>query len=373
MNNIIAIREKSTVEADKCFSSFMRKTESVINERSKVAPSEYRKLGGRKLEDVVVKLMKELAESYLFDPNKITLVSGQYFPDIVAETFYGVEVKTTEKNHWTSTGSSIIESTRISDVENIYLLFGKLGGPIPEFRCKPYGECMSDIAVTHSPRYLIDMELGLNDTIFAKMGTTYDKFREDPNSIEKVRAYYRRNRKTMPWWIGNNEEESTQRFSVRLWNDSSTREENSELIAKALILFPEILDKRPNYANIALWLCTKYSILLYNTRDVFSASGKVDMIDGRLLKSPIPHVISNYTNNSVLIQSFLTSRIGEINEELRVFRPDLYGRNDIFEFWLKFTDDKIQRLIHANGISDDIPFVEWFKRGSILSIKKKYM
>jgi len=61
--------------------------------------------------------------------NQIELVSGQKFPDIVAyinqNKAFGVEVKTTKQKKWKSTGSSIFEGTRVPNVENIYLLFGK--------------------------------------------------------------------------------------------------------------------------------------------------------------------------------------------------------------------------------------------------------
>lgn len=91
------------------------------------------------------------------------LVSGHVFPDIILhECNYGVEIKSTQKDAWTSTGSSIVESSRSEKANRIYLLFGKLGGE-PEFRCKPYQQCLSNIAVTHAPRYLIDMNLRTND------------------------------------------------------------------------------------------------------------------------------------------------------------------------------------------------------------------
>lgn len=70
------------------------------------------------------------------------------------------------------------------------LVIGKLGGNPPEFRCRPYQEVLSDIAVTHSPRYLINMELQHGETIFDKMNTTYDEFRTTENNIAKVREYY---------------------------------------------------------------------------------------------------------------------------------------------------------------------------------------
>jgi hypothetical protein len=50
-------------------------------------------------------------------------------------------------------------------VEDIYVLFAKMGGKYPEFLCRPYQEVMCDIAVTHSPRYLIDMKLEAGETI----------------------------------------------------------------------------------------------------------------------------------------------------------------------------------------------------------------
>ena len=127
--------------------------------------------------------MKELCGRTPFRVEEIRLVSAQYFPDIIAEKYYGVEVKSTKENHWTSTGSSIVESTRDKNVENIYMLFGKLGGKTAEFKCRPYEDCLSDIAVTHSPRYLINMELTKEQTIFSKMGVAYDQLRNAPDSI----------------------------------------------------------------------------------------------------------------------------------------------------------------------------------------------
>lgn len=85
-----------------------------------------------------------------------------------------------------------MESTRDKNVENIYMLFGKLGGKTAEFKCRPYEDCLSDIAVTHSPRYLINMELTKEQTIFSKMGVAYDQLRNAPDSIEIVRKYYRK-------------------------------------------------------------------------------------------------------------------------------------------------------------------------------------
>ena len=136
--NIITVRNRNLQKADEAFADFMFMLESYLNEKAAAIPGTY---CGRTP----------------FRVEEIRLVSAQYFPDIIAEKYYGVEVKSTKENHWTSTGSSIVESTRDKNVENIYMLFGKLGGKTAEFKCRPYEDCLSDIAVTHSPRYLINM------------------------------------------------------------------------------------------------------------------------------------------------------------------------------------------------------------------------
>lgn len=155
--NIITVRNRNLQKADEAFADFMFMLESYLNEKAAAIPGTYCDCKSKELENVVVNVMKELCGRTPFRVEEIRLVSAQYFPDIIAEKYYGVEVKSTKENHWTSTGSSIVESTRDKNVENIYMLFGKLGGKTAEFKCRPYEDCLSDIAVTHSPRYLINM------------------------------------------------------------------------------------------------------------------------------------------------------------------------------------------------------------------------
>ena len=148
-------------------------------------------------------IVKELAHTYNLDEKAIQLNKRQAFPDIVAGEAYGVEVKQTKEDRWSSTGSSIVESTRSKGIDRIYLLFGKMGGN-PEFKCRPYEECMEDIAVTHSPRYRINMELEPGQTIFDKMKISYEELRKKEDIIEPVRVYYKKraqekSKKEMPW------------------------------------------------------------------------------------------------------------------------------------------------------------------------------
>ena len=137
-NNIIAIRKIDIQKANEAFANLMEKTERILNVDSINEPNKYKNISPSKLEHLSAEKIKEACFETPFCPENIILVSGQKFPDIITEKYYGVEVKSTQSNSWTSTGSSIIESTRDELVENIYMLFGKLGGNPPEFKCRPY-------------------------------------------------------------------------------------------------------------------------------------------------------------------------------------------------------------------------------------------
>ena len=140
--NIIAIRKRDILMANAAFDDFMNLTEKCLNDKVRGDHTLYKDCDGTKMEKVALSALQEVAPQTPFRPEEIKLVSGAKFPDIQAERYYGVEVKTTKSNSWKSIGSSIVESTRIEDVSMIYMLFGKLGGEFAEFRCKPYAKCL---------------------------------------------------------------------------------------------------------------------------------------------------------------------------------------------------------------------------------------
>lgn len=225
---------------------------------------------GSLIEHDVYEAMKVCAIGTPFE-NSITLVSGYKFPDIVAKDCFGVEVKSTQQNHWTSTGSSILETTRVPDVGKIYLTFAKLAKPI-QFLSKPYEECLSDIAVTHYPRYRINMCLKDGETIFEKIGIPYEELCKMANPVVPVSKYYRNQLKDGEylWWLGDGDEiDSPPR--IKAWNALSDTE-RIEFTVQGFVQFPEVFASK--YNNFAFWLILNYSILTYNTRDIFSASGQ---------------------------------------------------------------------------------------------------
>ena len=145
------------MQDDRAFEELLAKVIDFMNQEALKFPEMYTGLLGSKLEDKVVEVLQQCAVGTCFE-DQIVKYSGQRFPDIVIGGYYGVEVKTTKANHWKSTGSSVAEGTRVENVERIYLLFGKMCEPVC-FVCKPYEECLSEVVVTHSPRYLVDMNL----------------------------------------------------------------------------------------------------------------------------------------------------------------------------------------------------------------------
>lgn len=211
------------------FRMLMHKTDEYLNKLANSCESYFQGKNGKNLEEEVFRAMKENAVGTSFE-NSIMLVSGARFPDIVAKRMYGVEVKSTIANHWTSIGSSILESTRIDGIERIFLTFGKLGSPV-RFLSRPYEECLSGIAVTHYPRYQIDMRLKQGETIFDKMGVTYDELRKMENPVIPVSQFYRS--RLGPgerlWWATNDTNAECAPATVRLWSALPKEQKNHML------------------------------------------------------------------------------------------------------------------------------------------------
>lgn len=326
--NIIQIRQRDIHAANEAFSDFMSKTENYLNEKALSTKGLYQQCSGTELETVALGALHEIAPSTPFRKEDILLVSGAKFPDIQAGVYYGVEVKSTKTDSWTSTGSSIVESTRIKEVESIYMLFGKLGGEHAEFRCRPYEQCLSNIAVTHSPRYLIDMNL--EDTVFDKMKVEYNTFRllEETEKIAKVRDYYKKvyaakgKGKTyqMPWWMGGDDSDQSSSIMIRFYRDLEV-ELKQEIVARMFVLFPELFSNSGNkYKRASLWMCSRYSVIDNCMRDKFTAGGKVDNVGGVEFEHPVPQIINTLYASKDAILSLLNN-------------PDAALVADINDFW----------------------------------------
>lgn len=360
-HNIIAIRKRDITLAHEAFVSLMAKTEMILNNEARINPKGYKSLTSSTLEPCAVDKIKMACADSPFDANEVQLISGQRFPDIVANQYYGIEVKSTKEDHWTSTGSSIVETTRVENVDDIYMLFGKLGGDIPQFKCRPYQDVLYDIAVTHSPRYLINMELEKENTIFSKMGTTYDSFRQSANNISLVREYYRKKaeekkKQEMPWWITSENIEKPHSFNIKLWNSLEIYEKR-ELQAKCMILFPEALNPARNmtkYYNTTLWLCSYNQVVNPNIRDLYSAGGKITHVNGKRLDAPVAQVFNIIVDYADEIKAMLLHPSNELYDMIKEYNKELLKYDNMFEGWMK----QCEKFADANNV----PLADWIKQ-----------
>ena len=320
------------------FRQLMVKTDVMLNSEAIGREEYYKGRNGTKLEEDVCDALARCAVHTPFE-GTIQLVSGVSFPDIVANNFYGVEVKSTNKNHWKSIGSSILESTRDQNVERIFLTFGKLGAPIA-FKSRPYEECLAGISVTHYPRYQIDMELSEGETIFDKMGVPYDELRKMDNPVAPVSRYYKKKLKQGEslWWTDSDVEETVAPPTVRLWSAITPIEKNYYTV-QGYALFPEILghNSTKKYQRYALWLATNCGVINTNIRDQFSAGGRVDIVTPKGVFEKVPAVFGRIDRyKDLLIDTLLST-----NEMV------------LKEYWehLDISDNRLLQWCHLSALS----------------------
>lgn len=309
------ISRNTQIEFDE-FEKLVTNTVAFLNQDASERPAYYLQRDGRKLELDVKNAMDIVAKGTEFE-DTIELIGGQKFPDIVAKRIYGVEVKSTTQNHWNTIGNSVLESTRVENVEFVYLLFGKLAEPI-EFRAKKYQDCIPEVIVTHYPRYKIDMELSPGETIFDKMGTDYNVLRLMDDPIKPISTYYKNQLKPGDslWWIDSSIEsvEKPVHLSIRWFRNLDT-ETKEELTVFALTRFPEIFrsGNHTKYERLSLYLLQHHSIITSNIRDSFSARGKVTINTKEQIYDNIPRVYKHVqTYHLQIIQALDTFPLDQV-------------------------------------------------------------
>jgi len=305
-----------------------------LNDDAAKRSSYYLTRNAQLLEDDVKDVLDITAKGTNFE-GTIKKISGLRFPDIVAAKYYGVEVKSSKDEKWITLGGSVNESTRVEDVERIFLTFGKLTNPI-EFRSRPYEDCLSDVVVTHYPRYKIDMNLPNGKTIFDKMKIPYDALRLSADPVGHIVSYYKSQLKDGEslWWTGKatkDEHIEVDSMKIRLWRTLST-EEKRELMASGFAYFPVLLsNSSTKYEQLSLWLMIQYNVISTSMRDSFSAGGRgeIPTASGRVEK--VPRAILNIFENRAAIASYILNTDESIlRETWRVKRID----NDRIGQWI---------------------------------------
>ncbi len=293
------------------FQTLMRNSTNHLNDLTINKPNYFLNTSAKNVEKIVYEAMKYSAEGTPFE-GTIELVSGHKFPDIIAGKYYGTEVKSTQLNKWDGFGNSIFEGTRVTNIDRIYITFGKMSSPI-EFKSKPYEECISGIVVDHSPRYHIDMKIQEKKvkTIFEVLGISYDDFRRLPNT-KQVELIATKSRESLKdgeslWWSQNNKDKIFDQ-KLKLFSTLSLSEKE-RITAKALGLFPELLgfSNRNKYNRFLMWLVTENNIVTGNVRDSFSSGGQINFTLKSGLTIRVPAVLGRLVKYKDLIVETINS------------------------------------------------------------------
>lgn len=264
----------------------------------------------------------------------------QTFPDIIVWPF-GIEAKSTISDSWVSTGNSIVETTRVPGLKSIYMFFRKQDkSGVCDIKFRPYEGCLSDIVVTHSPRYKINMELGQNDNIFKKMGVDYATFCKSDN-IKIAKDYYRSTLKKGEelWWIDHSEDAGITPV-IKNYSDLDEADQKKFKI-EARVYFPEIfVTSTRKYVKVALHLLQNYQATCSSMRDIFSAGGQEMIILQGGKKEKVPKVLYHLYNDAREIRKFIEKVDRSILS--KAWGIEVGKKADVEKAWLSLLDKQMK-------------------------------
>lgn len=259
------------------FRDFVEKVCQMLEEISRTNPRQIAACkNGEDFEACVVEAVHATLEKHGITANVYYTPGGHAFPDIVIEfpsgERYGIEVKSSSSStskSWKINGNSVLGSTK-ENVIDTYIIFGKTAIGNQGFRFKRYEEAVANVAVTHSPRYAIDMDIAPDETFFVKSGLSYRQISESNDPIGLITAYFK-SQGQRAWWLSD----STP-AAIRMFSDLSSSERNT-LIGYCFAHFPEVFSNSQNkFSRCAMWLATEHSIVSSSLRDNFSAGGRFE-------------------------------------------------------------------------------------------------
>lgn len=255
-------------------------------------PDDYEK-SGENFEPCVKKAVDvALGEMGLDDTVDYTS-GGHGFPDIVLVgtdgNKYGIEVKSssaTTGNTWRINGNSVLGSTREPGIQKNIIIFGKVRRENSLFRAKEYEKCIANVVVTHSPRYLIDLDIDEGNSFFDKSNLTYSEISESDQPIKLITDYFLSIGQTA-WWLAESTPAAIQMFG------SLERVEQAKLMGYAFAHFPEIFSNSgTKFYRYMSWLASEKSIIDPALRDRFTAGGKADVELEGVIYTKLPRVFT---------------------------------------------------------------------------------
>lgn len=279
------------------------------------------------------------------------------FPDVIIKTPYGnwgIEVKSSKSKNWETLGGSINESTKVSGLNEIFILFGKNINNRVHVRIKEFSRCVKSVAVTHSPRYLIDMEIDNGKDIFSLLNTTYQSVCNHNQPFDIFKEYFKekaRRSNTKFWFLSDDENErSSETYQELEWKffNQLSAEERIELISEAIILYPLDLFgySTARYGNSNLFFLGR-NVVSNSMRDIFSAGGKV-LIDGELASK----------RYQLLLKDEILHKISELlNSEPTIEMKNRYQTNDSYIIrceWIKAITQALESMLEQENVKNKI-------------------
>lgn len=261
------------------FAIFVEQVSHALEQMSQHTPRHIASCNtGEKFEACVVEAVQTVVDA-AYPGAVVHYTAGSHaFPDIVVEfdvvERYGIEVKSSSSTSraWKINGNSVLGSTK-ENVLDTYIIFGKTAMGHQSFRYKRYEDAVANVGVTHSPRYIIDMDIAPTETFFAKSGLSYHEISESDNPIGLIVDYFRR-QGHQAWWLG---EDRVAPAIIRMFGTLSPGEKEDH-ISYCFAHFPEVLSSgQKKYYRSALWLTLERSVVSTSLRDNFSASGRVTL------------------------------------------------------------------------------------------------
>ncbi len=228
------------------------------------------------------------------------------FPDVLVNGF-GVEVKYTQRKTWHGTGNSIFEGMRDANTSQIYLVFCR--ADLPEIRWRRYEDCIKGVRISHSPRYMIDMDI--NESFFDSLGIPYTEFLS--YSIREKMAHVREHVKKRIseheklWWI-DEENSHTLPMQVQIYR-LLPPEIKVLLRAETALMCPQIFKgsrQKGKYDQAAIYLLTQHGVVAPQIRDLFTA-GSVAGTErgGNYLLRSLKHIESEIEDASKRLEDAL--------------------------------------------------------------------
>lgn len=279
------------------------------------------------------------------------------FPDVIINTphgNWGIEVKSSKSKNWETLGGSINESTRVSGLTEIFILFGKNINNRVHVKIKEFSRCVKSVAVTHSPRYLIDMEIEDGNDIFSLLNTTYHRVCHHNQPFDIFKEYFKekaRRSNTKFWFLSDDENErSSETYQELEWKffNKITPTEQIKLISEAIILYPLDLfgNSRSIYDNVNLFFLGR-NVISNSMRDNFTAGGQIN-IDGYAVPQKY----------SLLMRETILYSINYIlNNEPTIEMKNIYQMDNSYHIknkWLKEIELALDNSINNSVVRNEI-------------------